>query len=459
MKLKPIVCGLLAGVLLAGCAPAENAAATAETAAPAPTAAPQELTVYYTAGAESPASTALRAYAADQGVMLTELGPDADPAAADLAVLDAPPAGEGWQNLAADPLLATAAARAGLEGEVTALPVGRSLYAYWADSATLTALFGADPTDDLRAASWAEWSDAAETLTAWLAEPSAETVTLNGQDYTLPESRPAGTEALTGVFALPEQGRAAFGMPLFTGALLAAGDTRTEDTLTGPLNGVYSALTLELQNRGGDGAAALAEGSALFCRASLGELTAAGAAQDTLVWLPVKADFVESDLSTEEYNLTGLLNYPVLATAGWLAVPASADEAGTRAAAAAILWLYTSADGEAALTEDAALVTPWNKPPSPPCRFPRWATVFCPNPAPSLTRTPRLRWPPPAQPWPPMPKARRAQALPRQTAKPGVTPSPKRWQHPPKKPARNDGFGNNLAKPPNIPPCTPVFFV
>ncbi len=148
------------------------------------------------------------------------------------------------------------AARAGLEGEVIALPVGRSLYAYWADSATLTALFGADPTDDLRAASWAEWSDAAETLTAWLAEPSAETVTLNGQDYTLPESRPAGTEALTGVFALPEQGRAAFGMPLFTGALLAAGDTRTEDTLTGPLNGVYSALTLELQNRGGDGAAA-----------------------------------------------------------------------------------------------------------------------------------------------------------------------------------------------------------
>ena len=84
------------------------------------------------------------------------------------------------------------------------------------------------------------------------------------------------------------------------------------------------------------------------------------AAQDTLVWLPVKADFVESDLSTEEYNLTGLLNYPVLATAGWLAVPASADEAGTRAAAAAILWRYTSADGEAALTEDAALVTSWN---------------------------------------------------------------------------------------------------
>lgn len=361
MKLKPIFCALLAGLLLAGCAPAENAAATAETAAPAPTAAPQELTVYYTAGPESPAGTVLRAYAADQGVTLTELGPDGDPAAADLAVLDAQPDGGDWQNLASDPLLATAAARAGLTGDsIAALPLGRSLYAYWADSETLTALFGADPTADLRAASWAEWSDLAQTLTDWLAEPSALTVTISGQDYTLPETRPAGAEALTGVFALPGQGRAAFGMPLFTGALLAAGDTRSADTLTGPLNGVYSALTLELQNRGGDGAAALAAGTALFCRASLGELTAAGAAKDSLVWLPVKADFVESDLSTEEYNLTGLLNYPVLATAGWLAVPASADADGTRTAAAAILWLYTSAEGEDALTEDAALVTPWN---------------------------------------------------------------------------------------------------
>lgn len=361
MKRNLMICVILAGGLLAGCAPAaDGPSSTAESAAPAPTAAPQTLRVAYTAGAESPAGTALRAYAAAQGVTLTELDAS-DSASADLVVLDAPPAGDGWQNLAADPLLRTAAARAGLTGDtVTALPLGRSLYAYWADSATLTALFGADPTDDLRAASWAEWSEAAETVTAWLAAPAAETVTLNGTDYTLPDTRPAGTESLAGVFALPDQGRAAFGMPLFTGALLAAGDTRDEDTLAGPLNGVYSALTLELQNRGGDGAAALADGTALFCRASLGELVAAGAASDGLVWLPVKADFVEEDLSTEEYNLTGLLNYPVLATAGWLAVPDTADETATRAAAAAILWLYTSPDGETALTETAGLVTPWN---------------------------------------------------------------------------------------------------
>ena len=33
----------------------------------------------------------------------------------------------------------------------------------------------------------------------------------------------------------------------------------------------------------------------------------------------------ESDLTTEEYNLTGLLNYPVLARTGWITLNADAD--------------------------------------------------------------------------------------------------------------------------------------
>ena len=107
---------LLALSLLAGCGAQSGAgAATAETAAPAPTAAPQQLTVYYAGGADSPAATALRAYAAAQGVTLQELYPGEDPAAADLAVLEAEPADDGsWKDLTADALLATAAARAGL---------------------------------------------------------------------------------------------------------------------------------------------------------------------------------------------------------------------------------------------------------------------------------------------------------------------------------------------------------
>lgn len=378
--MKRILCPVLALCLLAGCSlpGSAPAAATAETAAPAPTAAPQALTVYYAGGADSPAGTALRAYADAQGVTLTELGPDADPAEADLAVLNARPAGEGWKNLSDDALLATAALRAGLSGEdglaadpVYALPFGKTLYAYWADSSLLAALLGADAdtlTDDLQAAAWGEWSDLAEALTAWLEEPAETDLTLNGNTYTLPAERPEAAARLEGVFSLCADDAVAGGdgLPLYTAALLAAGDTRSEDTLTGPLNGVYSALTLELSNAlpaesPAAAVQAVAEHRAVFYRGSLTDwlLYSGGALADSLVWVPAKCDLVESDLTSTEYNLTGLLNYPVLANEGWLAIPAGADEAGTRAASAAILWLYTSQAGEETLTQTLGLVTAW----------------------------------------------------------------------------------------------------
>ena len=201
-------------------------AATAETAAPAPTAAPQQLTVHYAGGADSPAATALRAYAAAQGVTLQELYPGEDPAAADLAVLEAEPADDGsWKDLTADALLATAAARAGLDAEtpVYALPFGKTLYAYWADSSLLAALLGADAdtlTGDLQAAAWGEWSDLAEALTAWLEEPAETDLTLNGNTYTLPAERPEAAAGLEGVFSLSADDAVAGGdgLPLYTAA-------------------------------------------------------------------------------------------------------------------------------------------------------------------------------------------------------------------------------------------------
>src|SRR5699024_5412876 len=61
-----------------------------------------------------------------------------------------------------------------------------------------------------------------------------------------------------------------------------------------------------------------------------------------------------------EYNLTGLLNYPVLAQAGTLTVNAAAGEDARKAAEGAMLWLYSSGEGEAALTETLGVITPWN---------------------------------------------------------------------------------------------------
>lgn len=335
----------LPALLLAGCAanplhPAEHTA-TVETAA---TPQPQTLNVYAT----DALLPALQDYATTQEVTLNVTD---DPAAADLLALDYKPDGlvEGV-DVMSDTLLAAAASRAGITESTDALPLGRSLYGYWANSTMLTSLLGDGAVTALQNASWEEWSNFVETLQAWLEEPEAATVTLNGSDYTLPETKPDTLNA-TGVFSEPMDRAAGY-----TAALLAAGSELTEDTLTGPLNGVYSAVTLEWDNL------AESDETALFRRAKLTDLLSAYGAEacQSLVLIPFKCNLEESDLSTEEYNLTGLLNYPVLADVGYVTVRAGTDETAQKAAKSAALWLYSSGDGESALTETLGVITPWN---------------------------------------------------------------------------------------------------
>ena len=185
--MKRIAAILLASCLLAGCGAAGTMddvavlpAATAETAG-------QSLTVYCDAPEQSALRAALQQYSDAQGVTVTYTQ---DAAAADLALLSAMPEGDGWQDLTGQPLLAAAASRAGLPAEgqdtVTALPLGRSLYAYWANGELLTALLGETGLTDLQNASWAEWSALVQDLTAWLDAPAETALTLNGNAYTLP---------------------------------------------------------------------------------------------------------------------------------------------------------------------------------------------------------------------------------------------------------------------------------
>ena len=331
----------LPALLLAGCAaalPAENTA-TIETAAAA---APQTLKVY-TSASLAPAA---QAYAEAQGVALTLTD---EAASADLLLTDHAPGGS-LLDVTSDTLLAAAAARAGITENANALPLGRSLYGYWARADVLNALLGDGAAAALQTANWEEWSDFVETLSAWMAEPKAATVTLSGTDYTLPDARP-GSLTATGVFAAPLDRASGY-----TAALLAADGTYTADALTGPLNGIYSAVSLEW-----DAMADSAEGG-LFRRARLTDLLAAygaDACQD-LVLIPFKTNLEDSDLTTEEYNLTGLLDYPILANAGCFALQDTGDAAALKSAESAVLWLYSSGDGEKALTNTLGVITPWN---------------------------------------------------------------------------------------------------
>lgn len=370
--MKRLLATLLAALCLAGCSAREPASQA--TLPAAPEAEPQSLTVYCDLPEGSAGQAALNAYAEAQSVTVEFVSGEDSLASADLALLAAPPeTTEGWTDLTADPLLAAAAGRANLPAEgqegVTTLPLGRALYAYWADSTVLTALLGENCLTDLQNATWTEWSAFADKLTAWIASPAETALTLNGNSYTLPAEVPEAAASLTGVFALSGGDPAsALGGALYTGVLLATGGEYTDKTLTGPLNGLYSTIVLEADNAAGDTAQsmqdavnALGSGSALLYRGLLSDAVAVLGSDraQTLVPLPVKSQLETSDLTTEEYNLSGLMNYPALACAGYLAIPDN-GAADTEAAASAILWLYGSGDGNARLTDDLYLVTPWN---------------------------------------------------------------------------------------------------
>ena len=308
----------LPALLLAGCAaalPAENTA-TIETAAAA---APQTLKVY-TSASLAPAA---QAYAEAQGVALTLTD---EAASADLLLTDHAPGGS-LLDVTSDTLLAAAAARAGITENANALPLGRSLYGYWARADVLNTLLGDGAAAALQTANWEEWSDFVETLSAWMTEPKAATVTLSGADYTLPDARP-GSLTATGVFAAPLDRASGY-----TAALLAADGTYTADALTGPLNGVYSAVTLEWDNMTADG------GEGIFRRAKLTDLLAEYGADtcNGLVLVPFKCQLDDSDLTAEDYNAEGLLNYPVLADVGSIAINAGTSADGLKAAKSAAL--------------------------------------------------------------------------------------------------------------------------
>lgn len=387
---------ILAGCLLTGCAgqnlallPEAPPAQSAPAPAPAEEAADEKLTITcetLPAGFEA----LLDAYAQSQGTGVRILGPDGESVQPDLVLHSRGPDGQGYYDLSQDPLftvlIQSAAALPGreLSGPCPELPLGFAGYGYLADGELLCALLGEEfGPESLQKASSAEWTGFIQALGGWIEAPAAQPVTLAGKEFTLPAEKPPAAQNLTGVFAVPAAEPDAFAgsalSPVFCAAFADVnGVTADETLLTGPLNSFWSAMRLEtgwMAGQGGpllrgqDGAAALtmrdaaallAGGQAVFCRASTAGLLPYLSQEDAarMVLIPLKLPFDDTDLAQNAaFTLEQLASWPVVGTAGWLAIPDSASEEGRQRAESFLLWLFASKDGQRALVDTMGLLS------------------------------------------------------------------------------------------------------
>ena len=265
------------------------------------------------------ARTAFDAYGQARGVTI-EPADTADKA--DLALLAAPPKdGQGWQEPENLTLLPDLLAAQKLTAQNDAVPLGGAAWGYWAEKSTLTALLGSefDP-EDLRQASWKEWTAFAAAVADWLAQPSARRVTLNGKAVTLPESRPAQLEGLSGVFApAGEEGDIALYSPAAANVLVLDRTDAFRRCVEQVLSGCRSQGRLE---RGERCVQLLADPVLLPCKMPLTAANGTPTTQQLLAW-------------------------PTAGTGAWAAIPTNGDAAQGEAA---LLWLYTSAAGRSALS-------------------------------------------------------------------------------------------------------------
>ena len=331
--LKTLLCGTLAVCLLAGCA-GLNLTPPAPAATPAPTAlggaSGGVLRLWLDEEVEG-LSPAFDAYAAARGVTLQPAG---SPKTADLAVLAAPPAAEtGWMDPSELTLLPDLMAAQSLSACNRAVPLGGAAWGYWAERAALEALVPGLELEDLRQASWREWTDFAEAVQDWTDAPKADTVTLNGTSYTLAAERGPALEGLTGVFA---PAGAEGDIALWTPSATAAGSGTPEGA------SLYAVLELEAEHAApGKGVGAVLGGTALLARA--------GSVQAAQMSAPVLLPCKQPGLTPENgCGLTAqqLLAWPAAGTGAWAVLPEDANDAQGEAC---LLWLFTSAEGRGAL--------------------------------------------------------------------------------------------------------------
>ena len=362
--MKRILSMLVCAALLAGCSGLNLAPSRPqEEQAPQetqPTQEPTRLAVSLGKSDEA-LKTLFEAYGAEQNVTVEYTGADQ----CDLAVLRARP-GEGWVSLEGDSLYEALCGMLGVEAGQNCLPLGSYGYGYLVNIQMLGALLGEGAVQDLQGCSQGEWPAFCGALESWIDSPSARSVTLSGNAYTLPAAADETTGSLEAVFVLADGETDCYGGEVLSYPLAAAGslDTLTAQALAGPAQALYDVFEREAGSlwrpEGSDepleraqAEEAFLNGKALFYRADTvrgGVLAGQGM---SLGLMGLKLDLAQSQIVAQGVQADQLQNWPVAGTYRYLALRQGAD---TQAAQAFVYWLYVSHQGQRLLTDTLGLV-------------------------------------------------------------------------------------------------------
>jgi raffinose/stachyose/melibiose transport system substrate-binding protein len=269
-------------------------------------------------------------------------------------------------------------------------------YGYIADKAMLQEIFGTDPTADIQAASYDEWENLVTTMTAWIANPSAAKVTLNGMDYTLAAKKGALSSNLTGVFAVMGSEKWTYGDHFLNVAINSVFATSREaaaatDDDVAKLEGAFmayaKALDLKTSNlAGADGPAQrgqdfvssakfgydqavqiFAQSKAMFLKQgnwAFGNIEGVNADMAArLEFLPVKMPFVAKDVMRTDKTVADLNSSIPVFVPNYYAVNALVSDAKKQAAYDFLYWLNNSETGKNFVINEFNFI-PYNADPS-----------------------------------------------------------------------------------------------
>lgn len=281
------------------------------------------------------------------------------------------------------------------EGVNYGIPYNVEGYGYIVDTEMLADLFGADQVDSFieafKTATYDEFEAMVHTLSAYIHDGTAGTVTLSGQDFTLAAEKTGKAASLEGVFSVAGSEKWTYGDHMINVAIDAvfadstAASNATKEQLEagkGAFMAYAKALDLKTSNattprgpelinsttNGYDPAVAnFANSKAIFFKNGNWVYTNIENANpdivDTLTFLPVKMPFTQSDIQVSGLTVEHMLSSIPVFVPNYYLLNDKVSDAEKELAQEFLVWLNTSETGQKFVIEDMAFI-PYNADPA-----------------------------------------------------------------------------------------------